>query len=208
MEVFASEEQILIYLTERNAKCLKPIFFLYRKKSLLVMRDLVLRFPHVAEQIFQQLDNKSLAKCRGVEKLWQKFIDERNYPWLRIVNIPTILQNGKTYMHLAAQRGQMDMFQIILDEAENKNPKNNVGETPFFVACCNGHLNIASMLLKKSDELQIDLNSKSSWRKTAFHLACRNGHSDIVEMIMMNSLELKIDLNRKDDSGRTIFHIA
>ena len=106
------------------------------------MRDLILRFPHVAEQIFQQLDSKSLAKCREVHRLLQKFIDERNYPslqykaiWLCIVNIPTILQNGDTYMHLAAQWGQTDMFEIILDEEEKKNPKNCKGETPFLVAC-------------------------------------------------------------------------
>ena len=61
------------------------------------MEQLILRFPHVAEQIFQQLDNEDLAKCRKVKKLWQKFIDERNYPWLRIVNIPTILRDGNTY---------------------------------------------------------------------------------------------------------------
>ena len=95
------------------------------------MRDLILRFPHLAEQIFEQLDNEDLAKSREVERLWQKFIDERNYPWLRIVNIPTILQGGETYMHLAAQCGQPGMFEIILDKEENKNPKNRHGETPF-----------------------------------------------------------------------------
>ena len=105
------------------------------------MRDLILRFPHVAEQIFQQLDNKSLAKCRNVERLWQKFIDERNYPWLRIVNIPTILHYRNTYMHLAAQCSQTDMFEIILEEEENKNPKNDAGETPFLVACRKGRMN-------------------------------------------------------------------
>ena len=172
------------------------------------MRDLILRFPHVAEQIFQQLDNKSLAKCRNVERLWQKFIDERNYPWLRIVNIPTILQDRVTYMHLAVQYGQTNMFEIILDKEENKNAKNCNGETPFLVACRKGHLNIALILLKKSDELQIDLNSKNRYDKTAFHLACDNGHLEIADMIMKNSSELKIDLNIKKRSGLTAFHLT
>ena len=165
------------------------------------LRDLILRFPHLAEQIFQQLDNESLAKSRQVEKLWQKFIDERNYPWLRIVNIPTILQDGDTYMHLAAQYGQADMFEIILDEEENKNAKNHEGETPFLVACIKGHMNIALMVLKKADALKIDLNAKDNLCQTAFYVACRNGHSDIVEMIIKNSSELKIDLNSKSNVG-------
>ena len=41
------------------------------------MEQLILRFSHVTEQIFQQLENKDLAKCREVKKLWQKFIDEQ-----------------------------------------------------------------------------------------------------------------------------------
>ena len=151
------------------------------------MEQLILRFPHVAEQIFQQLDNEDLAKCRKVKKLWQKFIDERNYPWLRIVNIPTILQDGNTYMHLAAQCGQPDVFEKIIIEEENKNAKNHRGETPFLVACRRGQLNIALILLKKADELQIDLKAKDNVDHTAFHLACSNDHSDIAEMIMKST---------------------
>jgi len=172
------------------------------------MRDLLLRFPHLAEKIFQQLDNKDLAKCREVESLWQKFIDERNYPWLRIVNIPTILQDENTYMHLAAQYGQLDMFEMILDEEENKNPKNRKGETPFLAACCKGCMNIALLLLKKADELQIDLNAKSRYGETAFYLACDNDHSEVAEMLMKNSSDFKIDLNVKDITGNTAFHVV
>ena len=173
------------------------------------MRDLILRFPHVAEQIFQQLNNEDLAKSREVERLWQKFIDERNYPWLRIVNIPTILQDGDTYMHLAAHCGQKDMFEIIFQEEDNKNPKNNMGETPFLVACSKGHMNIALILLKKHDELKIELNIKDSVRgRTAFHIACCNGHSEIAEMLMKNSSKLQIDFNIKDNKGKTAFYLA
>ena len=97
----------------------------------LAMRDIILRFPHLAEQIFQQLNNEDLVRCREVEKLWKEFIDERNYPWLRIVNIPTVLQNGNTYMHLAAQCGQTNMFEKLLSKEDNKNVKNNYGESSF-----------------------------------------------------------------------------
>ena len=53
------------------------------------IEDFLLRFPHIAEQIFEQLDNRSLTKCRGVSKLWRRFIDVRNLAWIRIVNIPS-----------------------------------------------------------------------------------------------------------------------
>ena len=35
-----------------------------------------LRFPHVAEQIFETLDIQSLSKCQEVGKSWQNFIYE------------------------------------------------------------------------------------------------------------------------------------
>ena len=55
------------------------------------MEETFQRFSHLAEEIFQNLNNKGLAKCREVGRFWKNFIDERNYPWIRIVNIPTIL---------------------------------------------------------------------------------------------------------------------
>ena len=89
------------------------------------MDNLILRFAHVVERIFEQLDDKSLAKCREVEKSWQKFIDERNYPWIRIVEIPKVLKYGFTYLHLAAQTGQTEIFQLLIDKADEKNPQND-----------------------------------------------------------------------------------
>jgi hypothetical protein len=55
------------------------------------MDNLMLKFPHLQEQIFQKLNDESLFKSREVGRSWNYLINERNYPWLRVVNIPTIL---------------------------------------------------------------------------------------------------------------------
>ena len=89
----------------------------------------MLKFPHLQEQIFQKLNDESLFKSREVGRSWKYLINERNYPWLRVVNIPAILQKNNTYLHLAAESGQMDAFKKALMEEEDKNIKNNVGET-------------------------------------------------------------------------------
>ena len=73
------------------------------------INEIMLRFPHMMEQLLQKLDYKGLAKSREVSRTWQKFIDRKMYLWLRIVNIPTILSNGNTYLHLAAKHGQIDI---------------------------------------------------------------------------------------------------
>ena len=178
----------------------------------------MLRFPHLAEQIFQKLDNEGLAKSREVEQVWQTFIDQRDYSWLRIVNIPNVLPKGNTFCHLAAEHGQIDVFEMLLNEDNNTDPENIFGETPFVFACSKGRMNIVAMLLKKSDGLKINLNQRTNDNDfatrihytdvTGFHLACLNGHSEVAEMIMNASSRLKIDLNIKDKWGASAFQLA
>ena len=172
------------------------------------MKILMQRFPHLAEQILQKLDNEGMAKSREVQQVWQTFIDERDYSWLRIVDIPTVLPKEKTYFHLAAEHGQIDAFKMILNEDNNADPKDDWGETPYLMACLKGHINIASMLMKKSRELKIDLNRSNNGGLSAFHLSCQEGNSNVAKMIMNNSSKLKIDLNIKDTGGETAFHLA
>ena len=62
------------------------------RQSSIKMENLIFKFPHLPEKILQKLENKSLFKSREVARSWQNTIDERNYPWLSIVNIPTSLQ--------------------------------------------------------------------------------------------------------------------
>ena len=81
----------------------------------LEMNDLISRFPHLMDQILQKLDDKGLAKSRDVTRSWQNFIDVKNYLWLHIVKIPTLLNGGNTYLHLAAKHSQIDMLKVILD---------------------------------------------------------------------------------------------
>ena len=170
------------------------------------MNIIMLRFPHLAEQILQKLDNKGLAKSREVDCFWEKFIDERDYPWLRIVNIPTVLAKGNIYLHLAAEHGRIDPFKMLLPFAASRT--NDLGETPFLIACSKGRMNIVAILLENYYKLKINLNKRDNDGVTGFHLACQNGHSDIAEMMMNNSSKLEINLNIKDKQGRTAFHLA
>lgn len=160
------------------------------------------------EQILQKLDNEGLAKSREVTRLLQTFIDTKIYPWLRIVKIPTVLNEGNTYLHLAAKHGQIDLFKVILDRETDKDLMNNSGFTPFLFTCLSGHVNIAKMLIKKSCELKIDLRRKNRYGDTAFHLACIGGKSELAELIMKNSVKLKVDVNQMNFNFESAFSYA
>ena len=49
------------------------------------MEEIITRFPHLGEQIFEQLNRKDLKKCRKVKESWRIFIDRQNFPWIRVI---------------------------------------------------------------------------------------------------------------------------
>ena len=49
-----------------------------------------LRFPHIAEQIFESLEVQSLFKCQEVSKCWQKFIFEEKPFYQQLENYTSI----------------------------------------------------------------------------------------------------------------------
>ena len=52
------------------------------------MEEISLRFPHISEQIFEILDNKTLVQCKEADRTLNKCIDYMKagkFPWLRII---------------------------------------------------------------------------------------------------------------------------
>ena len=190
------------------------------------MNELIVRFPHLMIQIIKKMDNKGLVKSRKVTRTWQRFIDEGNYPWLRIVKIPTILRNS--YLYLAADYGQIDMCEMISKSEGDENLFRNNVPFPYLIACHNGHVKIAEMLLMKLHELKIDLCRQSNnsivldqsespkigpllkimWLERGFATACLAGNINVVKMLIDKSVPLELDLADQSGYGHTGFHLA
>ena len=177
------------------------------------------------KQIIHKMDNRGLSKSRVVARTWKEFIDEGNYPWLRIVKIPTIINR---YLNLAADYGQIDICEMILQtEGDGKLFHDSV-PVPYLIACRNGHLKIAEMLLMNLHELIIDLCRKSNnsilldqsespkigpllkimWLEGGFVTACHAGHINVVKMLIDKSVPLELDLADQNIFGHTGFHLA
>ena len=171
-----------------------------------------------------------LLKSRVATRSWQEFIDEGNYPWLRIVNIPRILKYSiSTYLCRAAEFGQIDVCEMILksegDEYLFQIP--NV-PSPYYIACHYGHVKVAEMFLMKLHKLKIDLYRKANniiildqsetpkigpllkimWLERGFMIACHEGHINIVQMIVDKSVPLELDLADQSIFGHTGFQFA
>ena len=85
-----------------------------------MMEEAFIRFPHLSEQIYQQLDNKNLNKSRKIGRVWQRYIDYEDLPWQRIM-AENPLKNGQTTLHIAAKTGQIEKIQTFLDEGAEVN---------------------------------------------------------------------------------------
>lgn len=80
-EVTAAEEALKIVkdkargalIEYENAKF--QVDIIKRKNHI---EEIFWRFPHVGQQIFEKLDNQSLAKCQIVSPLWKKSIEDYN----------------------------------------------------------------------------------------------------------------------------------
>ena len=76
------------------------------------MDELFLRFEHIPEQIFEELDFESLMNARLVAPSWDQFIDDRAHQWSSFKNEISELEkksrNGWTPFHLSCQNGQKD----------------------------------------------------------------------------------------------------
>ena len=85
--------------------------------------------------------------------------------------------------------------QIIVENVDDKNPKDNDGWTPLHLAAENGHLSICQLIIKNVDEK----NPKDDFGETPLKLATSRHHLDIknlvenaIECISANSKQVSI----------------
>ena len=104
--------------------------------------------------------------------------------------MPTILEYGNKYLHLAAKVGQIELFNNIFESEEIKDPANIAGITPFHIASSCGHLKLVEILIAKSATKIIDIGVKDKQNWTAVHYAYSNGHSKTAELLIQKSLKV------------------
>lgn len=80
-------------------------------------------------------------------------------------------------MHVAADVGNFNLCQYIIDKNEDKNPKNIDGETPLHWAAEKGHLDICDLILNNVN----DKNPRDNLGITPLHIAAKHGNLDLVE---------------------------
>ena len=118
------------------------------------MEVVLLRFPHIGSQIFDQLDNPFLTKCREVSDSWNSFIDNEKLPWIRMIvqHIKPLASPWKKFLRKSNYESLVEIALSVIQYYKEFNgvPENTV---PLHFAAMTGNTEIIERLIQKGPQL-------------------------------------------------------
>ena len=194
------------------------------------MEEVLLRFHQIGKKIFEELDNRSLNKCREVNKSWRGFIDGEKTVQFRVIksltNVPDAYLNKKygkvdlgsvkelvkdvQRVYNAFHEVKQD-FEIVFPEKQWSYRRKLMirklltqnGIEPdknLVVQLDTGQLILTSNGLSKPHPV----NPPIVFGMTTLHYAAKNGYLNVCKLIAENVQEK----NPKDFWGTTPLHMA
>ncbi|CAL1530408.1 unnamed protein product [Lymnaea stagnalis] len=103
--------------------------------------------------------------------------------------------DGNSALHLASQRGYLEICRALLDAGANVNIRNEKEDTPLIVASVHGHLPIVKLLL----EHHASINRRGYRECSALHEATEHGHYEVCSFL----ITAKAGLEDEDTFGNT-----
>ena len=184
-----------------------------------VYEDLCLRFPSIAESIFDELDNQCLVKCREVSREWSEFLSSPKFVLVRKIKktVETRRKFRNVWRSVVKKLNTNTILQLeaavneFFGNVWNFSGDQHVGAysdidsesyciTPIHVAAGSGNTSLWKALVEKVDEIQ----PKNERGQTPLHEAVGNGHFEMTKLII-NSID---DKNPGDNEGWTALHFA
>ena len=172
------------------------------------------RFPHLTEAIFGELDIPSLSLCREWNKMWKENLENSRIfrrIWIKIIQNRTLL-----YDREIKKEWRQILVKIPLEILKNlaygvfnfvrnrKTQGNGSQYSPLHAAvqygCINGDLSVFQYILARSG----NKNPKDSLGLTPLHIAVQLNNLEITKQIL-KKLNGKI---RGDNFGKTLHHYA
>ena len=168
------------------------------------MNQIILRFPVIAEQIFDELDDQNVTKCREISQTWYDATERLQ--WTR--KIQNLTKENKKHqiswksVLVNIPTDILKKLALSCEEYHYHIPQWPDGTecSPLHIASCNGDLQLFKHILEKAK----DKSPKDTQGDTPFHNAAAYGSLEIFEFIM----ERAEDKNPKNKQGWTLLHHA
>ena len=161
-----------------------------KKRIYFDIESLVLGYQHIALQIFDELDEKTLGNCRLVNRAWKKCIDNGKTFWTRLCHRFEHLPILETYYLIPRKHTLVDTFPDVRVVFDFIKTRANVPEL--------------RMLIDLFQELSTRFANQGPHRYTddhPLHYAASRHRWDILELL----LKAGIDANTPNHCGNTIF---
>ena len=167
------------------------------------------RFPFVAREIFSELDNKSLIKCRKVSFPLQNFIDNEKFIWIRRMqkyreSMKEFLEQWKQVIRNTPVDHVKELSLAVSQFFDDDVSRSKKQYSPLHVTADKGLLELSKSIILKTG----DKNPAGCDKYTALHMAALKGRTEVCQHI----IEIVEDKNPVCISGiyvgLTPYHIA
>ena len=180
------------------------------------MEEVLLRFGHLGQNIFEKLDDPTLLKCKEVTRTWETFIHVEKIAVLRVVEIKTNAPRAfiKKILHRldsdSAKQFADDVCRIYDRFPSGIGVINPWGDCPtlnkLHYAIRNEHWLICELIIGNILDKNPTVVPRVSVAKsvTLLHLAAENGEIELCKLIIPH-INVK---NPKNANGWTPLHFA
>ena len=173
------------------------------------MEEVLIRFPHLGENIFQKLDSKSLIKCKNVDRTFNNFLKVEKSSYFRVIQWYTNCSETLMRKIVKKSGGAIIIVSVLREIFGNfmRGTKQNSKylekweSSPLLFAAYRGNLAAYQLIMENIE----NKNPQNVYKLTPLHVAARNGHFFVCELIINNILEKN---PRDQKSGWTPLHCA
>ena len=152
------------------------------------MEEIILKFPHLSEEIFDCLDNENMVNCKEVSKIWCDYISRQKRYHTRIIRLTVgkFHEVGKAWKNVFRKSTTNTIMELRLaaEKFYQKREKMtfNKGLTPIHVAAATGNI----LLLEAIQERAKEKYPEDNEGLTPLHYAAHYGHLHICKILQKN----------------------
>ena len=173
------------------------------------MGNIILRFPHLIDEIFDNLENTSLASCNVVSRLWYNHLKNQKSVHVKIIHSYLQKHHEKVGEHWkrflkTSNRENIIKLGLAVKNIYGENSKFQAHLekclTPLHIAAIHGQLDLCKYIIDRNE----DKNPKSNSGCSPMHWAAGIGNLTLMKYIQIAVL----NENPGDKSGVTPLHWA
>ena len=172
------------------------------------METLILRFPHLCEMIFDNLDNQSLFNCKVVSKVWSIYIGEQKFYGIRSIKetVKQFYKLSKPWFEVFKKANTENILELrncfnqFQKEGRQIYNKFNKEVTPLHVCASAGNILLYEAIHKLAENKQP--RTEDGFEPVFYSI--KEGNVEMTEFIIQRS----VDKNPESKDGSTALHLA